>query len=169
MWEWRWRWSTSIIDRERVLDLKEEAQRLRTEYNELLRQRQAHLRELAIAENDEQLRVEKICLANLHSMVNAWSALSESKRNLIRNWQANEEQWQVISDKRQEAEKKTDVTRFPIVVTVGMLLCWIAQWLWWAGYVGVAGDRYCPPKLAVIASVWTGFSATGESHDNEDR
>jgi hypothetical protein len=152
----------------RYTGIDEEIERLENDLSELLLQQETHKRELSlsIAENDPQLRLEESCLADASSMLDALNALSQSKSALVRNWQANENQWQVISEKRQEAEKKTDVTRFPIVVTVGMLLCWIAQWLWWSGYVGVAGDRYCPPKLAVIASVWTGFSATGEPHDN---
>jgi hypothetical protein len=70
----------------------------------------------------------------------------------------------MITAKGVEQEKKPNVGRFPLVVVVGMLLCWIAQWLWWAGYIGVAGDRYCPPKLPLIASIWTLFSASGKSH-----
>ena len=29
----------------------------------------------------------------------------------------------------------------PLTVVAGMLLVWIAQWLFWSGFVGLAGDR----------------------------
>lgn len=96
-------------------------------------------------------------------MLDVWSVLSESKEKLKQNWEANEDEWKKIEEKREESEKKPNMRRFPLVVVVGMLLCWIAQWLWWAGYIGVAGDRYCPPKLPALASIWTLFSATGKS------
>lgn len=63
-----------------------------------------------------------------------------------------------------EAEPvEVEVGHFPVVVMVGMVLCWIAQWLWWAGYVGVAGDDYCPPSWESLAGVWIAFSSMGKT------
>lgn len=86
-------------------------------------------------------------------MLGAWNDLSESKEELKQNWEANEDEWKKIEEKKEEAEKKPNMRRFPLVVVVGMLLCWIAQRLWWAGYIDVAGDRYFPPKLPALASI----------------
>lgn len=50
----------------------------------------------------------------------------------------------------------------PRIVFLGMVLCWIAQWCFWAGFIELAGDEFCPPRLSSIIGVWIGFSITGE-------
>jgi hypothetical protein len=151
-WKWRWRWT--FVDMEKFLDLKDE-------YDAIAHQRQQDLTQLKAAQNNVQLKLETVLAADLQGVLDAWEALSESKKSLKKNWEENEKQWRLIGEKRREEKKKPNVGRFPLVVVVGMLLCWIAQWLWWAGYVGVAGDKYCPPKLPLLASIWTIFSGTG--------
>ncbi|KAI9774138.1 MAG: hypothetical protein M1840_005231 [Geoglossum simile] len=48
------------------------------------------------------------------------------------------------------------------IVGVTMLpLSWAATWLFWAGYVRLAGDLYCPPKLILHGIVWIFFSTIG--------
>ncbi|KAK6541138.1 hypothetical protein TWF694_008510 [Orbilia ellipsospora] len=42
-----------------------------------------------------------------------------------------------------------------------MALPFIGQWLFWAGYIDLFGDMYCPPKLGYIATVWATMSAVG--------
>ncbi|OCK74607.1 hypothetical protein K432DRAFT_254749, partial [Lepidopterella palustris CBS 459.81] len=42
-----------------------------------------------------------------------------------------------------------------------LMLPFLAQWLFWAGFVRLAGDLYCPPKLKTITSVWTVGSVLG--------
>ncbi|KAF2472861.1 uncharacterized protein BDR25DRAFT_11963 [Lindgomyces ingoldianus] len=38
---------------------------------------------------------------------------------------------------------------------------WLGSWLFWAGFVRLAGDLYCPPKLHVQGSIWGAFSLIG--------
>jgi hypothetical protein len=152
---WTWIWNCSYVDSEQVVDL-------RNQHDTIARRRTAHLKELRAAQNNPQLWFEMNQEADLQAVLDVCQDLFESKENLRRNWEVNEEQWRLIAEKREEQEKKPSVGRFPLVVVVGMMLCWIAQWLWWAGYIGVAGDKYCPPKLPAIASIWTIFSAIGD-------
>ncbi|ORY18257.1 hypothetical protein BCR34DRAFT_362196 [Clohesyomyces aquaticus] len=35
-----------------------------------------------------------------------------------------------------------------------MMFLWIAQWLFWSGFVGLSGEELCPPKLAMLTLVW---------------
>ncbi|OCK83081.1 hypothetical protein K432DRAFT_379848 [Lepidopterella palustris CBS 459.81] len=47
------------------------------------------------------------------------------------------------------------------VVFFGISSTWISAWLFWAGYVKLAGDLYCPPKLASQGAVWIIFTTLG--------
>ncbi|KAK0100417.1 hypothetical protein ONS95_008365 [Cadophora gregata] len=35
------------------------------------------------------------------------------------------------------------------------IISYVAQWLFWAGFVYAAGDRFCPPKLGFTGTVWS--------------
>lgn len=39
------------------------------------------------------------------------------------------------------------------------MLAYAAQWVFWDGFIKVAGDRFCPPKLSTINGVWGGGAA----------
>lgn len=151
----------STTDRHKILEL-------RTQYELIIQQRTSRLEDLEAAMNNPQLGLERNRVGKLQTLLDSWDALVKLKRSLRQNWAANEDQWRLVAERRDEqrraAAMKPKVGHFPIVVLVGMLLCWIAQWLWWAGYVGVEGDGYCPPKLPVLASIWTIFSSMGKSH-----
>ncbi|KAL5339869.1 hypothetical protein BJX70DRAFT_141000 [Aspergillus crustosus] len=47
------------------------------------------------------------------------------------------------------------------VTVIGMLLLWIAQWLFWGGFVGLSSDEFCLPRLGVLTAVWITFSMAG--------
>ncbi|KAF2473673.1 uncharacterized protein BDR25DRAFT_332525 [Lindgomyces ingoldianus] len=47
------------------------------------------------------------------------------------------------------------------VTTISMPLLWVAQWLFWGGFVGLSSEEFCPPKLGVLAAVWIAFSLGG--------
>ncbi|KAE8135075.1 hypothetical protein BDV38DRAFT_285277 [Aspergillus pseudotamarii] len=48
------------------------------------------------------------------------------------------------------------------VATVpSLLLLWIAQWLFWGGFIGLSSEEFCPPKLGVLTAVWVAYSLTG--------
>ncbi|KAI9772137.1 MAG: hypothetical protein M1839_002549 [Geoglossum umbratile] len=38
---------------------------------------------------------------------------------------------------------------------------WLGSWLFWAGYVRLAGNLYCPPKLSIQGVIWTALSVLG--------
>ncbi|KAF3036921.1 hypothetical protein E8E12_004827 [Didymella heteroderae] len=39
-----------------------------------------------------------------------------------------------------------------------LFLLWIAQWLFWVGFIGLSSKQYCPPKLELLTTVWVGAS-----------
>lgn len=73
--------------------------------------------------------------------------------------------WTKLADaRRQEQEVDQFVRRlrnFAITTVVGMFGCWIAQWVWWIGYIRTLGDSYCPPNLTEMGAIWTVFSVFG--------
>ncbi|KUJ11556.1 uncharacterized protein LY89DRAFT_758265 [Mollisia scopiformis] len=151
----KWKWPCIHADDD------DEVLQLNSQHDSISRQCQKDMAQLDAMRSDPQLVAEKTRAGDLQSVLDIWEALCLSKENLMHNWDANVQQWELIAEKRREQDKKENLIRFPVAIVTGMLLCWIAQWLWWAGYVEVAGDRYCPPKLSTIASVWTVFAATG--------
>ncbi|KAK4208328.1 hypothetical protein QBC37DRAFT_296926, partial [Rhypophila decipiens] len=45
---------------------------------------------------------------------------------------------------------------------IGMFACWVAQWLFWVGFVKLyTPDAYCPPKLIYLALTWIFMSVFG--------
>jgi len=40
-------------------------------------------------------------------------------------------------------------------------LSWMATWLFWAGYVRLSGELYCPPNLTLHGVIWVIFSFVG--------
>jgi hypothetical protein len=46
------------------------------------------------------------------------------------------------------------------VASISMLF-WIAQWLFWGGFIGLSTEEFCPPKLGVLTAVWITFSSAG--------
>ncbi|KAF2496705.1 hypothetical protein BU16DRAFT_339753 [Lophium mytilinum] len=45
--------------------------------------------------------------------------------------------------------------------SVLVVTSWLASWLFWAGFVRLAGDLYCPPKLVEQGAIWSAFSSLG--------
>ncbi|KAI3011252.1 hypothetical protein CBS147482_4592 [Aspergillus niger] len=45
--------------------------------------------------------------------------------------------------------------------TIFLLLLWVAQLLFWGGFIGLSSDEFCPPKLGALAAVWTSSSLLG--------
>ncbi|KAI2730076.1 hypothetical protein CBS147332_1928 [Penicillium roqueforti] len=44
---------------------------------------------------------------------------------------------------------------------ISMLLLWIAQWLFWSGFIGLSAEEFCLPQLRVLMAIWTAFSLVG--------
>lgn len=101
----------------------------------------------------------------LRLLLYCWGGVDDARSNLSRSWGAYARKWESVGPSRRaaaEAETEQKVGEYPIVVISGMTICWIAQWLWWGGYIGVAGDNYCPPRWPLISVIWTVFSGIDE-------
>ncbi|CAM1511901.1 Fc.00g094140.m01.CDS01 [Cosmosporella sp. VM-42] len=48
-----------------------------------------------------------------------------------------------------------------IVTAIIMLFLWVAQWLFWGGFISLSSDEFCPPKLGFLTAVWVAFSLAG--------
>ena len=61
-----------------------------------------------------------------------------------------------------DREKDWINTAMIIILLGGIgVTSWLASWLFWAGYVLLAGDLYCPPNLVAQGAIWTIFSTLG--------
>ncbi|EUC46083.1 hypothetical protein COCMIDRAFT_36282 [Bipolaris oryzae ATCC 44560] len=49
---------------------------------------------------------------------------------------------------------KRRVVRATLVAGVSMVLLWIAQWVFWVGFVGVVEDEFCTPQLGLSTLTW---------------
>lgn len=56
--------------------------------------------------------------------------LSRTKRRTLKKWV-------VTTD---NVKRRLHLRRFAYIAFLGMIGCWIAQWVWWAGYVQLMGD-----------------------------
>lgn len=113
---------------------------------------------LATCERDIQRQI-------LRTIVDSWDELLRRQATLRQDWAAYADEWRLIAEKRSEDPLNPPrVNHLSYVVIFPMLLCWIAQWLWWAGFVGVAGDKYCPPTQWLLGLIWTIFDSIGTSH-----
>ncbi|KAJ5875984.1 uncharacterized protein N7529_001568 [Penicillium soppii] len=52
-------------------------------------------------------------------------------------------------------------SRLYAATVISMLFLWVAQWSFWAGFIGLSSEEFCPPQLKVLTAVWTVFSSVG--------
>lgn len=75
--------------------------------------------------------------------------------------------WTQLAEERESKQQDRALERgfrlgtFAAVTCIGMFACWVAQWIWWVGFVRTMGDAYCPPKLTELGIVWGAFGAFG--------
>jgi hypothetical protein len=84
---------------------------------------ECHVRKL---ENERDLR--QITFDELKAQHSEMKLLE--KKESILSWQ--------ITDP--DAIKRSQLQQISFISTYGMFGYWLLQWLWWAGFVGVAGD-----------------------------
>ncbi|KAI1117881.1 hypothetical protein F5Y14DRAFT_402306 [Nemania sp. NC0429] len=65
-----------------------------------------------------------------------------------------------FTDEDDEALRKSFV-KISATTVGSMLLLWVAQWLFWGGFIGLSSEEYCLPNLEVLTAVWTVFSVAG--------
>jgi hypothetical protein len=46
-------------------------------------------------------------------------------------------------------------------VVLNLFTTWTGSWIFWAGFVHLAGSLYCPPKLYAQGTIWGAFSLAG--------
>lgn len=52
--------------------------------------------------------------------------------------------------------------KIPAMASMSLMVnAWIGAWLFWVGYVRLAGDLYCPPRLIESGTIWAALSAFG--------
>jgi hypothetical protein len=78
--------------------------------------------------------------AEWEAIVHGWDELLKSVKTLENNWESQSTQRQREEEKKQDAGKK--LRRIAAKAMVGMIGCWVAQWVWWVGYIRLAGDSY---------------------------
>ncbi|KAF2476912.1 uncharacterized protein BDR25DRAFT_42126 [Lindgomyces ingoldianus] len=56
---------------------------------------------------------------------------------------------------------KASSTGIFLALAVLLISTWMGSWIFWAGFVRLAGNLYCPPKLIHQGVIWTFFSTIG--------
>lgn len=79
---------------------------------------------------------------------------------LIKIWKEQKAKREVDKARKEEGDKAR-LRKIAFRTITGMFFCWIAQWVWWIGYVKVSDKSYCPPKLGKITVIWIAFSVLG--------
>ena len=82
-------------------------------------------------------------LAEIHG---EWGAIVHGWDEVLKSVMTLENRWELLSTQRQreeEEEKQDPGTKLRLIAAkalVGMIGCWVAQWVWWVGYIRLAGD-----------------------------
>jgi hypothetical protein len=75
------------------------------------------------------------------AIVHGWDEVLKSVKTLENRWELQSTQRQrEEEEEKQDARKK--LRRIAAKALVGMIGCWVAQWVWWVGYIRLAGDSY---------------------------
>ncbi|KAB8221541.1 hypothetical protein BDV33DRAFT_230066 [Aspergillus novoparasiticus] len=64
-------------------------------------------------------------------------------------------------DSRRHLDLPEASVQWYAATVLSLLLLWIAQWLFWGGFIGLSSEEFCPPKLGVLTAVWVAYSLTG--------
>ena len=81
-------------------------------------------------------------LAEIHG---EWAAIVQGWDEILKSVMTLENRWGLLSTQRQreEEEKQDPGAKLRLIAAkalVGMIGCWVAQWVWWVGYIRLAGD-----------------------------
>lgn len=63
-----------------------------------------------------------------------------------------------VSSTRQVRKHKSRITTTLFILLIST---WMGSWIFWAGFVKLAGNLYCPPALISQGVIWTIFSLIG--------
>lgn len=148
-----------------IADIQQQVASDKNRQDEIRELWETHLTDLRIIGKDQQLFHSRSQAADLRFLLGNWETVLDCKHRLQQVWTGIKSKYLhdlQMTSKLQKEKFVLEISRFTVVFA--MLICWSAQWLWWAGYVVIAGDGYCPPKLPQLAAIWTTFSAIGIFH-----
>ncbi|KAH0565894.1 hypothetical protein GP486_000697, partial [Trichoglossum hirsutum] len=92
------------------------------------------------------LHRDQLTVAQLHSILDGWRDIVARWAAITKEWEKLDSEWTNarIRREREAAEELADQTQklrsIAIKTIAGMFVCWVAQWVWWVGYIRVAGD-----------------------------
>ncbi|KAH0533945.1 hypothetical protein FGG08_007444 [Glutinoglossum americanum] len=92
------------------------------------------------------LHRDRLIIARHRSILNGWRDVVARWTAITKEWGKLDSEWTNARTRREReaAEELADHTQklrgIAIKTIAGMFLCWIAQWVWWVGYIRVAGD-----------------------------
>lgn len=56
------------------------------------------------------------------------------------------------------SNSQKELAKLYAVTAMSMFLLWIAQWLFWGGFIDLTSEAFCPPRLVVLTAVWIVYS-----------
>ncbi|KAK3392744.1 hypothetical protein B0H63DRAFT_1203 [Podospora didyma] len=88
-----------------------------------------------------------------------WRDVQRHRAAIHRSWNTNMNR---LYGFRAYDENKKEMRHVILIVFIGMVGCWISQWVFWVGFLKLySGQGYCPPRLGTLALNWILFSVVG--------
>ncbi|KAF2199488.1 hypothetical protein GQ43DRAFT_464779 [Delitschia confertaspora ATCC 74209] len=69
--------------------------------------------------------------------------------------------WLLMRVNAEDLEDGEKASGLGLFVIFNLFTTWLGSWIFWAGFVSLAGNLYCPPKLYAQGTIWAAFSLFG--------
>ena len=89
-----------------------------------------------------------VLVREMDTLKNLWAKLESVLEALSEAWAEQNRARQQEEAKRHE-DPSSRLRTMAAQTVVGMIGCWIAQWIWWIGYIRVSGDAYVTPLRSI--------------------
>ncbi|KAH8790445.1 hypothetical protein F5882DRAFT_517139 [Hyaloscypha sp. PMI_1271] len=127
------------------------------------RDAEAQSQELQLQRKPTQVPAERMGVLSAErewrDMVRRWVAIARLLNEVQQKWATRSA---VLSSADQFKEMRKRLISVVVITVAGMFGCWLAQWLFWVGFVRLyTPGAYCPPKLTYMALTWIFFSVFG--------
>ncbi|OCK89295.1 uncharacterized protein K441DRAFT_681270 [Cenococcum geophilum 1.58] len=92
------------------------------------------------------LHREQETLARFQIIQRRWHAIVQEWADVEKEWRSLQTEWEKVVEQRkkeveeQERDQTARLKSIAVKTILGMVACWIAQWVWWVGYIRVAED-----------------------------
>jgi hypothetical protein len=132
----------AIMNVVNTIDSSEAQERLTTALGNIqnLQNRGAQRNQGILNVTPEERRVLEKLKRDLEALQAGWQIVGNTFPDPLELIWKNQEQ----AREKEEAERKRDpserLTRIAMTTVSGMFGCWVAQWVWWIGYIRVAAD-----------------------------